>query len=382
MRTTFAPITSRQKTKEIIAQLKNLAQEEGPDFKLPTVRDLCREFQVSSATLDDALWNLEQQGVIRRRQGSGIFVSSNVNRKTVALAFGKNTFESESSPFCSILLRECEKRVQSHNENFSFFLDIPGLGTQQGGVPVHRDLADAIAAGRLQGIILAGRGSPEQEEWMRKQGIPVVGLQSNNSEGETVTIDYSALIRMGVDALADQGCRRIALISPFENLPEEVSSWNEDVPVFLDAVKKRGLPSRPEWIQKRGIHFPELKPGEEFARAAMEKLFALPEAERPDGIVIPDDMVTRGVLASAARLGLSLGRDVKIATHANKGSEVLEKEAKRLTLLEINPAEIARAMLDMLETLMDGKTCREQFVLVGPRLRLPHDSLPTSKTHP
>ncbi len=47
----------------------------GRNGKLPTIRDMCLEFEVGATTMKMALAILEDRGVIESRQGAGFFVT-------------------------------------------------------------------------------------------------------------------------------------------------------------------------------------------------------------------------------------------------------------------------------------------------------------------
>src|SRR4028118_741444 len=67
------------------AQLSQMAYHLGPNARMPTFASLCGQTRVSKATLDAALGQLEAQGIVMRRQGAGIFVSSGLKRGSAAV---------------------------------------------------------------------------------------------------------------------------------------------------------------------------------------------------------------------------------------------------------------------------------------------------------
>ncbi|RYG57312.1 hypothetical protein EON80_28415 [bacterium] len=62
-------------------------------------------------------------------------------------------------------------------------------------------------------------------------------------------------------------------------------------------------------------------------------------------------------------------RDVLIATHTNIGSQTLFGYDKSLVFLDFDPAQVAAAMFEMLETLMAGETPESSVVSIAPTLR-------------
>lgn len=361
-----APARSKLKTAKIVASLREMAQKAGPNAKLPTARQLSCDFQVSTSTINDALKELERQNILKSRQGSGIYVSPNIHQKSIALVFGDNIFDVTASPFYSLLLRQCKNRVLSHGESFSLFMDLPDLDRET-ELPVHSDIADAVQSGRIHGVLLASRSSESQEEWLRSQGLPTVALGFYPSSGEMVILDYDAMIDLGVEALVKQGCRRIGLISPFDTSKGRFP-WKRDVVRFGAAMQKHGLVTKPDWIVKLGDGHAEYRSSKEFGTRAFRSLYA-DKSETPDGLLLLDDMVTLGVLAAAHEQKIAVGLDIKMATHANKGSTVLENNTDRLTLLEFEPTEIAQTMLELLERLMAGRHGPESNIWIKPRVR-------------
>ena len=359
----FQPRSAPSKREELKALLRKEAREAGPGKKLPTVLALCEMVGVAQATVNSALEELEEEGIVRRRRGSGIFVSDQIDTKCIGLVFGGNIFESGQSPFYSMLLERSRDRASSHDELFSFYLDLPVADRP---VPAHQDLVEALERRRLHGVLLVGRSSSEQEVWLRAQGVPVVSMADGFSEPNCVTADYAEIVRMGVRALAGQGCQRIGLISALCLS----SQGRAQAAVFREVLAELGLPDRPERLwQQPGTEVSDSEHGTR-GEHGYRALLNLLEADRHalDGVVVNDDMMTLGVLAAAKKLGLTVGSDLKIATHANKGSSALSEQESALTLMEVDPNEFVEAMFGTLERLMAGEVSAKP-VLISPKLR-------------
>ena len=353
------------KREEVKAFLCEEARAIGAGNKLPTVLELCSRLGVAKATVNSALEELEGEGIVWRRKGSGIFVSEQIAQKRIGLIFGGNIFEAGRSPIDSILLNCSRERAASHGEAFSFYLDVPTAGGDR-SFPVHEDLVDALARKRLHGMLLLSRRSVEQEVWLRAQGVPLVSMTVGASETPCAALDYAEIARLGVRSLAEQGCRRIGLISALCLS----SQGRAQAAVYRKALAELGLPVRPERVwQQPGTEVSDPAHGTR-GEQGYSALMKLMEAEALDGVVINDDMMTIGALAAAKKLGLKVGADLKIATHANQGSSALREHESSLTLLEIDPNEFVEAMFGMLECLMAGGETTLEPRLILPKLRV------------
>ena len=350
-----------------------LAHQLGADARLPTMKELSASLQVSVMTLNRALSELEAQGVIYRKQGSGTYVAPGIGQRNIGLVYDRDIFSAGASPFCSMLVEEARKRAVSGREKFSFYLAMPS----QQGHPVHDDLVDALRGRRLNGVLFVGESNPEALHWLLEQEIPVVALAYTPIAPWRVKIDHAEGVRLGAEALIAQGCRRLGLWIPIGNgigrQPGHASFPELDA--FQGTLKKHKLPFHPELVW-RNDELTDSVPAqateteqEQGIRAATEVFGTNGAPTLPDGIVIDDDTMTRGALIALGRLGIQPGVDIKIASHTNRGSTVLQGYEDNLTLFEIDPSELVRAMYEMLETLIQGGTPSVATINVKPRLR-------------
>ncbi|MHC4874558.1 MAG: GntR family transcriptional regulator [Planctomycetota bacterium] len=91
----------RNLKKIIESQIKDL----GPGGKLPPIRELKKELSTSQATLERALQELENEGRIVKKWGSGIFVSDHVQKSTNVIGVVVPDF---TTSFTAILLESIE----------------------------------------------------------------------------------------------------------------------------------------------------------------------------------------------------------------------------------------------------------------------------------
>jgi DNA-binding LacI/PurR family transcriptional regulator len=306
---------------------------------------LCEELDVAIATLDSALASLEEAGVITRRRGSGIFVGSGISQKTVGVVFGINIFEAGASPVFREILRQCQRRAEIHNERFSFYIDIDQWDNRSGAHPMsmHSDLVQDLSAQRLTGALLLWPKDAEQDRWIRGYNLPVISLECDSLQKMGgVRLDYASLQDIATDELIKKGCRRIGFI---QNL--------RDLPVPVARLSACGAVSHSEWVWRPTRPLLEMtSTNEEIGFQAAKRMFGSSSSSCgiPDGLVILDDMMTRGALVALRKHGLQLGKDVHVATHANKGSSILYGYEDELTLVEFDPVEVVESLFEMLES--------------------------------
>lgn len=334
--------------------LSRTALRLGAGSRLPGVRELCARHNVARETLSDALALLEARGVITRRQGSGIFVAPTAGLRTIGLVFGSNVFDCSVAPVYRMLLERCAAKAADGHNLFRFYFDMPTAGSPRSPFSAHAELLNDVRCGKLSGLIFTYDGTKRQRQWRRSLGVPLVSYIPTGRTDGIVGIDYGAIVRQGVKALAAGGRRRIALVSVLGYLRDE--GFDEDLAAYRTALHDAGC----EW-ERVWEHLPDgstprteatAKLWEAQGREAVAALFSA--SPRPDGLVVTDDMSCRGVLAGLEARGLKPGRALGIATHYTQGSDSLNGNLPGLVRLEIEPVAIIDALFKNLEFQMDG----------------------------
>ncbi|WPJ96777.1 GntR family transcriptional regulator [Coraliomargarita algicola] len=333
---------SRKQT-QIVEQIAIMAREYGAGMKLPTIVELSKMFGVTVSTIDRSLGRLEEMGLIRRKRGSGIYVSSRIDQKRIGLVFGRNIFGAGSSPFYRLLMQACEQRALRHNEAFSFYLNTPLLGRDEDDY-IHQDLEDALSSGRLDGIIAANIRNPKQDRLLRSYGVPMVVLSQSTSGYGLIDLDMEDFMEQSFRAMEARGARSVGLLGTLP-LHQEV---------FERVARAKGVVINPDWVQcLPGPDFVSPDRYEAEGRAMMLSLYEKNAGRLPEALIIKDDMLARGVCAEMEHLGAAVGKDVKIVSQSNKGSDTLYDWANRLNLIEYDSQEIVEVMFSELEALME-----------------------------
>jgi DNA-binding LacI/PurR family transcriptional regulator len=334
-----------------------LAQELGPNAKLPTVRELCRTFGVSTSTLDPVLRTLELRGAIVREHGRGIFVAAGIRQKTIGVVFGDDIYAVRFSPFLSLLLQEVRSQVVNHVFRLQAYLDISSK--DDCGFGYHHQLIEDLEGKRLDGILLF-ESREGQIPGLRASGVPLV-VFGDESADWVVTHHNDYVFRLVAKVLAPAPCKRIGFLSSPDYRP-----------VLERELLKAAMPSvqLDDWSYETwsGL-LPESGTRENCARLMAQRLIAgAGQKPLPEVVVSTDDTATCGLIAALLQAGVYPGRDVRIITTGNKGSPVLCSHRNLVTLIEFDPAASVAAMLEMLETLIRGGRPAHSRVLIAPKL--------------
>jgi DNA-binding LacI/PurR family transcriptional regulator len=358
----------------ICEQLGTMATRLGPNSRFPRVQDLRAELGVSLKTLDGALREMEQRGVIYRINGVGVFVAP--AQKTIGLVYAVG--QTHGSPFWHTLIEQMRERAKEGHEQFRFYVTHP---MPEQSVPLPQELVEAVKSGQLQGIIFVGDQNEGGVEWLQTQKVPMVTFATPHKQNQ-VSISYEAVVEKGAYELLSQGCRHIGIWSPFGN------GFRDSI---LDGTFK-GLNSFKNILRENHLSFDEeaiwrlrdvpVEEGQassyqEQGYQAVHEVYTnqLPQ-QAPDGLIIINDLMSSGALIGFRELGLRVGEDIKIATHANKNSNVLLGYESQLTLLQFDSTSLARALFARLEMLMNGEKPAESQHLIEPVVVRPAPAKP------
>ena len=269
------------------------------------------------------------------------------------------------------------------HEKFNFYLG--ALGANGHDLPI--ELMSAVRAGRLQGLIFIGQPSEETLDWAAQHRVPMVGF-ANQKMLYRVQPRSEMVLTEGVEYLARTGCRRLGLWRPF-GLWQRSQGYDEsllDYPaIFRDALATRGLPHEPNYwwranqkeAQWHSGVLSEKSPAEknslqEQGYLAVREVLGNLERDRwPDGLVLTNDVFARGVLVGLQHLGVRIGEEIHVVSHANAGSTLLLGYEDQISRLEFDPAVISGQLFSLLEALMSGQQPDQSIRWINPVLKEP-----------
>ncbi len=354
--TALRPLRAGGRTVELQRTLLGLCRSLGPEGRLPTVREMSSKLGVSLSTLDRVLDGLEREGVVTRRHGQGVFVAKD-RPTTIGLVCGANILEPGTSPFYHLFADLVRRKIEASGRHYKFYLD---MRFDSNGAPGNDELERDIDAGRIGGALFLAARNPEELYWLRGKELPFVAFTDCPYAERHFYLDYPEMVREGAAALARRGAKKLALIPYWDGGGDLFTSCVE---AFRRALARGGLKEVPGAVWRKG----NIQESNAFIGSrAVEELFGGKESRKFDGIVCVDDMMTIGALHALRRLGLVPGKDVRVATHANKGSPALDLYRDEVVMIPFDIEAIVGQMLGKLEELLQGRIVAPFYERVKP----------------
>ncbi len=313
-------------------------RESGERF--PSQNELAREFGVSPNTAREAVALLVQEGLLERRTGSGTYVTGLRPRKCVGLVSELDLSHPATSPFFLHLIQAMRRQFEEVGYETRVYIghaapfadDHPEQITSP---EFHTDLA----ADMLMGIVEIGSPPELLVRALAGYDIPVI---QGGCIGQHEFIDPLAMVRAGVQCLAEQDCRRVACL---DLAPPGASNVRLDT--FYAEVARRGLITCPEWIcAAQYLH----EQGD--AVKAFKKMWRPHEGQYPDGLLVLDDMLYRDLAPMLLLNGIRVPEDLVVVSHSNlRDRNQVVPSPIRLT---VDPEVLARVIVGhMVKMLTD-----------------------------
>ena len=318
--------------KQVADLLRRELAERTPGDRLPGMHDLRRRYDVSINTVGMALALLEQEGLVDRRNGNGVFVAERAARRRIGILSELDLFDPHIGPHWRVLAGAVKTGLEAAGHTPQLYVGNAEPGTGASDEPTCPRFWEDATAGRLDGAVILD--VPSSDLWFGRFfdcPIPVVGPMTPY----TVTQDFSAITSAAVARLAAQGCRRLGFIS-----------WHGEA-AFVEAVKNHGLATCEAWVRA------DLDPA--VRGAGWEEFRDIWSAKdgRPDGLVILDDMLFADAQLAMFELGVRVPQELRLAVLTSRNASPPMRLP--LTAFEIDPAEMAAALVNLLRQRLAGE---------------------------
>jgi LacI family transcriptional regulator len=351
----------REVSRQLLAEIA--AGKYGATGRLPGEEQLVKKLGVSRTTIGRALRDLQAEGVIERRAGSGTYVRQTNQNPTGTRQLGLLIPDLATIEIFTVICGELASVARAHE----FTLLWGDSAQQYYGKDVSPEqaveLSEQFIQRRVSGVFFAPFDTTPGERGINQgiaqrfsnAGIPVVLLDRDatlfpqRSEFDLVTSDNSAGGRLLAEHLLKLGCRRLAFVAR-PNFPSTVELRISGV---RDTLLRHRLELPPDWIH---VGDPE---DTRFVRS-------LAAGRQWDAVVCANDQTAAQLMRALEKNNVAVPRDlrvvgfddVKYATLLSVPLTTVHQSARDLAVTAF------RAMLDRIAE----PTLPARAILLSPRL--------------
>lgn len=320
-----AEVMRGQKARHLAGELRRgIAGLRWPGGKLPTEQQLAREQGVSLNTVRRAVDLLVQDGLVYRRQGSGMYIASSDTGPLIGVAVPSMTY------YFPRIIVGIERELAKHGAQML-------LRSTEWDSAEERQAVDSLVGAGAAGLILAA-DSPSLEDL----DVPVVlverGLEDPNTLHEFVGSNHAAGARAALKHLRSLGHTRIGYlerVSP--HTAPQLRAGLGDVPVLVE--------SRERWTT-----------------ADAERFLAELLRKKATAVICFADREATLLLNAAIAAGISVPGELSVISYDDEVADLSD-----VPLTAVSPAkfEVGRLAVETLRArLADPASPRRQISLV------------------
>jgi DNA-binding LacI/PurR family transcriptional regulator len=327
---------------QIAAILRAEVQTEfGAGDRFPSQTELANRFGTSQNTVREAIGVLVQEGLLERRKGSGTFVSDPRLSRAVGVLIELDIFHPATSFFFQRVVQLVRGFFQTRGYATRLYVGHTPPGGPQPERPTCEELVEDLERHRLLGLAVVGTGT--RTAWAEEicaRGVPVVDDKAASSPNTAA--GHQELVEAGTRYLVRQGRRNLAFLDWGDPAGSGHSGQR-----FARVLAELELPFRREWClvraQENLLHN---------GWQAFQELWA--REERPDGIIVADDMLFYSMLPAVLQQGVAVPEELLVVTHTTKGDpRPIHVPVARL---EVDPVAFADSIGEALLRRMAGQS--------------------------
>ncbi len=351
-------------------RLQNLLAQKifGGEFKkgekLPSVRELAIEFNVSPLTAKLALSELKNKGLIDTRQGAGSFVVYEPERKkekhyNIGLAYLMyyTRYPDQPSTTHPALLQW----LSGAEDHFSAELAciIPLSYRKYKLCEPTSAVRLAVENGRVDGLIITGWITSEEVDFLLESKIPFVLIDhyvANRSVAQVVRSDTLGF-RTLISHLVELGHKRI-MCGIYTTNAEYIRNG---IGSFIQIARSIGCEG---FGEDNIILIPNDDPDNppDYVNFAQKILDC-----KPSAVILPDEIPGTRLLAECLRRGLRVPEDISIAVGADAWVEGHIMKFTRLNSIALQ-REAVRIGSELLERALRGEDISQTYIVLSPAL--------------
>ena len=309
--------------------------------KIPSTAELHKTFGVSQGTINRAIRDLVEEGIVERFEGRGTFVSRGGPNRGFLWPSGQREWSKD--PYPASILHAAEEEAHSRNKHIL--------------VGAVRDVAEPQFTGqgntKAAGVMILFNHDHDIVRAYHAQHVPVVLIDPlvRTTGVPFVTSDHFSAAREATLHLAGLGHRRIVHVSirfPFGSMPVE-----ERILGYEAAMREAGLEHESHIHKTFSLEAARVESEEEAAvrESAVKEFLHMLRTVRPTACFCYDDLLAAAVLHVCHANGVRVPDDMSVVGINDVG--VAAHTWPALTTVHLPVEEIGRAAVRMLDTLIE-----------------------------
>lgn len=318
-----------------------------PGYRLPTRFEMITLYGTTVVTLQKAMDELLHDGFIIAAGKSGTFVADNPpNLNTFGVVIPAAPENTGSWDSFWTLLTSCKHQYE---RQLKVQLKYYYLSYENAECPDFRQLLNDVADQRLAGVIFPHPPDEGLTAPLLAARMPCAAVTADHLPGvNTVWVDFAGFLKQSYDDLLRQNARKIAVIANIQ-LPYEC------IDELAAHAKKSGSALPPEWRLGLSMEFDPGHWGSNLIRLLMTG------SGRPDGLIIANENLAEVTLSTLRDLGLTPGKEVKVAQHVN--FPALKVAAPGVCRFGFETdAVLARCIQEIRRSRADGKVTHDALI--------------------
>lgn len=313
-----------------------------PAQRLPTTRSLAAEWRVDCKTVQRAMQRLRGAGLIERNPKRGTYVRATRVRPLIGIVVGPNLFRADAYFYRALVVaiqEELARRQWDHR-----VYDNLSCRAKDEKEALHRHILADIRNHTYKGLLWIDAPADRFKQEVLTRDLPKVFFADDAN-----VLDMYGFARAAVAYLAGHGRGRLFCIRGAV-APKRVK---DDADGFRDGCAAHGLDAArgsicqlthlgetmtplADWLGYRRI-------------AALLKTWQ-ETGTRPDGVIVSDDVIMRGVAVGLREHGVKVPEEMLVV--AATKAEIRHLYAVPVARYEFSVGEIARQLVDRLWRLV------------------------------
>jgi hypothetical protein len=345
---------------ELYRALSALVLDMPPGAKMPSYKDLSQRWKVIQRSIDMAYAQLEEQGVLTRRWGTGTFVEDPLAGGTFVYITGSHLLRSEEGASTRLWFIALEALIRERCPRATIemlvTLDDPATANKGRGSELSKRIPLLCRQTRLLGAFTAYWLADSALATIRDLGLPVVGITHGTTPNNVWLASPVDICMAGLRHLIDEGWTDIAVIGRWAAksvLPESLERLASTTP-SLKSLRLRTYapPEDPDDLDWRRFE----------ARWMGVSQQLLNDPSPPDALLVLDDVICRSVLLGAQLAGVNLPERFAMVTASNEDLPIYA--SRELTRIEFSAKAIAAEALRIMMALLQGHENQGQKTLM------------------